>query len=117
MKKTTALLLCMSCALLLIARAGPQTGAVQVSWLPEYDEQFPDQSYLNGFVVYLSTTPDISANGTPFHTSVTSTNFSFSGLTRGSTYYFTVTQVGYDDVESDYGPIVSYTVPNKPRGH
>lgn len=114
MKQTISLILFVLSAVILLAFPASQTGSVTVSWTPGYDTNYLNQSYFSEYVVYSSTTTNITANGTPYPTSITNLNLVVSGLNRGSTYYFTVTQVATNGAESDYGPIVPYTVPNKP---
>ena len=114
MKQTISLILFVLSAVILLAFPASQTGSVTVSWTPGYDTNYLNQSYFSEFIVYSSTTTNITANGTPYPTSITNLNLAVSGLTRGATYYFTVTQVATNGAESDYGPIVPYTVPNKP---
>lgn len=90
-----------------------QTGGVNVSVTPGYNSSYPTASYYSSIVVYYGTTTNLSTDQlvqVPF----TTTNITVMGLSRGSTYYFTATQIGTNSLESDPCGFVSYSVPNKP---
>lgn len=97
---------------IVLALPSSQTGSVIVTWPRAYDTSFPSDSYFSGSIVYWGTASRSYSNssfvaGTVYSNAVIN-------LTRGQTYYFTVTQLGTNGVESDFGNEVVYTVPNKP---
>lgn len=99
-------------SLVLWALPSSQTGNVNIVWVRGYDTNYPTESYFSGSVVYWGTTSRVYTSSVGVNSSVFTNNV--AGLVRGATYYFTVSQVGTNGVESDYGPEAVYTVPNKP---
>lgn len=89
-----------------------QTANVTVSWTPGFNTNYPNISYITGFMVYYGTTTNL-ATDVAVLAPAWYTNVNVAGLTRGATYYFTVTELG-NSVESEPSNFVSYTVPNKP---
>lgn len=85
--------------------------SVLVSWFPVYNSDFPDISALQGFVVYSSLTTTIPANSRSNFATVSATSLPLNGFQFGSTYYFSVTEIGTNGVESDPTTLVPYTIP------
>lgn len=85
--------------------------SVLVSWVPVYDSNFPNISAIQGFVVYSSLTNNIPISSRSNSAPVTATNLALKGFTFGSTYYFSVTEIGTNGVESDPTTLVPYTIP------
>jgi fibronectin type 3 domain-containing protein len=64
-------------------------GSVKLSWSPPASN---GGAAVTGYDLYRGTTPGGEAS-TPVATSITGTNFTDTGLTNGTTYYYTVTAV------------------------
>lgn len=112
MKKIVSIAVLLSVSVVLLALPSSQTASVSVTWPRAYDTNFPSDVYFSGTIVYWgSTSRTYSASA--FVAGTVYSNVVLN-LTRGHTYYFTVTQLGTNGVESDFGNEVAYTVPNKP---
>lgn len=112
MKKLIYVSIVMVLSLVLWALPSSQTGNVNIVWIRGYDTNYPTDAYFSGSVVYWGTTSRVYTSSVGVNSSVFTNNV--AGLVRGSRYYFTVSQVGTNGIESDYGPEAVYTVPNKP---
>jgi hypothetical protein len=80
------------------------TGAATLTWVvPTTNTDGTTLSDLAGYKVYYGTSPGV-------YTSIVVgnvTSYPLVGLTKGKTYYFTVTAYDTAGLESDYAPVVS----------
>lgn len=104
MKKLAALI--SGIALIAVAVPSQNTGSVFV-WF-SFPPPPPDFDH---YIVYYGGS---SSNYTFWVSSGSSTNATVNGLQRGNTYFFNVTQVTTNGVESDYTTEASITIPQKP---
>jgi fibronectin type 3 domain-containing protein len=99
----------------LVASAGD--GSVVLSWaVPSTDGGSP----ITGYNVYRGTSPG-GESGTPIATGVTTNGYNDTGLTNGTTYYYTVAAVNAVGVsqqsnEASATPKPAATVPSAPQG-
>jgi fibronectin type 3 domain-containing protein len=97
----------------LTATAGSLT--VRLSWsAPSSDGGSP----ITGYNVYRGTSPG-QESGTPVATNVTTTSFNDSGLTNGTTYYYTVkavNAVGTSPASNEASATPQATAPSAPSG-
>ena len=95
--------------------AAPGDRQVTLAWAAPASD---GGSQVSGYNVYQGTSPDgesaTPVNGLP----VTSTSYTVTGLTNGSTYYFTVTAVNAQGQGTASGevPAIPVTVPGPPGG-
>jgi hypothetical protein len=85
----------------------PATGAATLTWAaPSTNVDGTPLTSLAGYKVYYGTTPGVFASVDVGYTS----SYQVAGLTKGQTYYFTVTAYDSNGNESDYSTIVSKVI-------
>lgn len=106
MKKLAIIILTLI-ALVALAVPSQNTGSVFVY----FTFPSPAPPDLANYIIYYGSS---SSNYTSWASSGTSTNYTLSGFQRGNTYFFNVTQVSTNGIESDYTTETSITIPAKP---
>lgn len=102
------LILALVVAFAVIAYAVPSQNTASV--FAYFSFPAPPPNFSNYILYYGST----SGNYTFWVSTGSSTNWTINGLQRGNTYYFNVTQITTNGVESDYTTEASITIPQKP---
>ena len=97
--------------LLLIAAPSPKLGTVKVEWT--YDFSASPGMTITNFMVYWG--PASNSYNSTVLVGGTNLTMTIGGFIRNNTYWFTVTALADNNLESDYAAAVSFRIPNKPN--
>ncbi len=88
------------------------TGSAALSWtIPTQNTDGTNLTNLNGYKIYYGTSPNaLNSSIVLDNTYVNATTYEVTNLTVGTTYYFAITAVNSDGVESAYSNVGNKTI-------